>query len=887
MNWRRFFTRAQADAELRQELESYIDITAEEYVARGMTPDEARLAAQRKLGNLTRIQEEVYEMNTATFVEATLREFRHAMRMLRLNPAFSITAILTLALGIGATTAIFSVVYGVIIKPLPYPKPDTVVWVGHSALFGTVRTPNFPFSPQWLVTYAENNRTFQELGIWTRGTAAITELGDAEQANTLFVTQGTLPALGIPPTLGRWFSHADDQPGAPETVILSSAYWQRRFAGDPGVIGRVMTIDSRPREVIGVMPARFSFLGPSADLIVPLRLNLAQPPPDFNYAAVARLKPGVTLAESNADVARMLPIYKEKYAGNRMDSLQLLPAVRPLKDDVVGNVGQLLWILMGGIAIVLLIACANVANLLLVRAESRGQELAVRTALGAGRLDVARALMVESLTLSLAGAAIGVGLAYGGLRILLAHAPSSLPRLNEITIDLPVLVFAVATSVVSGLLFGLVPIAKLASPKFVVHLPEFIRSGTRWASAGKSQHRSQNFLVVVQVALALVLLISSGLMIRTFQNLRKVEPGFTAPATVQTLRISITPGQLAEPERVTRMQSEILDRLAAIPGVTSAAFVSTLPMDPFGANSIAPAEGKDYGNVAPPIRTIKFISPGLFKTVGTRLIAGRDLNWVEIYEQRNVALVSESFARQEWNSAENAIGKRIHVGVTGPWQQVVGVVADIYDDGADKKAAAIVYWPARTQEFMIGPPFVPRSVAFAIRSSRTGTESFLHDIRQAVSAVNPGLPLFQVRSLQEVYDQSMVQTSFTLVMLGIAGAMALLIGIVGIYGVLAYAVMQRQREVGIRLALGAAPGAVKGMFVYRGMILSAAGIVLGVAVAAGITRWMSSLLFGVTPIDAATFAAAAAVLVLAALAASYIPARRASIVDPVKTLRGE
>ncbi len=388
------------------------------------------------------------------------------------------------------------------------------------------------------------------------------------------------------------------------------------------------------------------------------------------------------------------------------------------------------------------------------------------------------------------------------------------------------------------------------------------------------------------MALALVLLVSSGLMIRTFQNMRTVKPGFTDPATIQTLRISIAAEQVPEPERVTRMESDILQRLAAIPGVTSAAFVSNVPMDP-ATNSIAPAEGNTYGGGLPPLRTIKWISPGLFRTLGTPLVAGRDLTWVEIHEPRNVTLVSESLAREEWNSASAAIGKRIHVGISGPWQQVVGVVADIYDDGADKKPSAIVYWPARPQEFMTGPPTAPRSVAFTIRSSRTGTESFIRDIREAVSAVNADLPLSQVRSLREVYDQSMARTSMTLVMLGIAGAMALLLGIVGIYGVLAYAVAQRQREVGIRLALGAQPRAVKRMFVYRGMTLSAVGIALGAAAAAGLTRSMSSLLFGVTPVDAATFAAAAGVLVVAALAASYIPARRAAAVDPVETLRGQ
>src|SRR5215472_4770035 len=442
MNWSRFINRARADDELQQELESFIEITAEQYVDQGMRPDEARRAARRKLGNPTRIREDVYEMNTATFVEGTMRELRHSIRTLRMNPAFAITAILTLALGIGATTTIFSVVDGVLIKPLPYPDSEAVVRVGHWATFGTARTRDFPFSPQWFATYAENNQTFQEFGIWSPRVAAVTGLGSPEQVNTLLVTRGILPALGVQPALGRWFSRADDQPGAPETVILSTGYWQRRFGGDESVIGRMVTIDARPREVIGVMPARFSFRGFSfqvpADLILPSQLDLAQPQPDFGWVALARLKPHATLAQANADVARMLPIFKEKYVGNRMDSLHLGPAVRPLKEDVVGDIGSLLWVLMGSIGIVLLIACANVANLLLVRAEGRNQEFAVRTALGAGAGTVARALIVESLTLSLAGAFIGVGLAHGALQALLAYGPPGLPRLNEITIDLPV-----------------------------------------------------------------------------------------------------------------------------------------------------------------------------------------------------------------------------------------------------------------------------------------------------------------------------------------------------------------------------------------------------------------------------------------------------------------
>ena len=818
-------------------------------------------------------------------------DLRYAMRMVRRQPAFSLMIILTLALGTGATTAMFSVVNGVVIKPLPYPASENVVTVGVSAVFGTERTPYFPLAPRMFTSYAENGQSFQEFGLVTTLEATVTGSGSPEHTNALQVTRGILTALGVQPVVGRWFSRDDDRPGTPETVILSYGYWQGRFGGDPAAIGRVMTIDSRPREVIGVMPASFSLPGIPADLILPFRFDPDQPPDGFCCSGVARLKPGATLAQANADVARMLDAWKRQENRPALEDLQLGPAVRLLKDDVVGNVGRVLWVLLGSISILLVIACANVANLLLVRAEGRGQELAVRTALGARWGHIARALLVESLTLGLLGGMMGLGLAYGGLRILVANGPANLPRLNELTIDLTVFAFALVTSLVSGALFGLIPIAKTLGWMRVLGLREFVHGGSRWASAGKGQHRSQNALAVVQVAFALVLTISSGLMIRTFQNLQNVQPGFADPATIQSVRISLSAVDVPEPERVTRVQRDILDRLAAIPGVTSAAFVNQLPMEPFPLSAIVAAEGKEYGAKGiPPTRTIKIVSPGALQTLGTPLLAGRDFTWDELYNQRNVAMVSESFARAEWNMVEGAIGKRVRIGTSQTWQEVIGVVADLYDDGADRPAPPIIYWPARLQDFVAGVAggtLLPRSVNFVLRSDRTGTEGFVREIRQAVAEAMPDLPAFQIRTLREVYNQSMARTSFSLVLLGIAGAMALLLGIVGLYGVLAYAVMQRQREVGIRLALGAQPRSVKRIVVYRGMMLSAIGIGIGAAVAAGITRWMSSMLFGVTPVDAPTFAAAASVLVIAGLAASYVPARRAAAVDPVHTLRAQ
>jgi putative ABC transport system permease protein len=891
--------------EIVEELSQHLDDRWRELVASGTPEDEAaRLAlAEFREGNLlAKYIAPLRQAQTPASIAPgapsghvlhdVWQDLRYAMRMVRRQPAFSLTVILTLALGIGATTAMFSVVNGVVIKPLPYPESENMVTIGVSAVFGIERTPDFPLAPRMFASYAENGRSFQAFGLFTTGEATVTDLDSPEHTTTLRVTRGILTALDVQPALGRWFSPDDHRPGTQDTVILSGGYWQRRFGGDLNVIGRVMTIDTTPRTVIGVMPASFSVRGIPVDLILPLRFDPARTdagplPEGFCCRGIARLKPGATLAQANADVAGMVEAWKRVENKQQLEDLQLGPAVRPLKDDVIGNVGSVLWILLGSIGVLLVIACANVANLLLVRAEGRGQELAVRTALGAGSGRLARALLVESLTLGLLGGLVGMGLAYGGLRLLLTLAPANLPRLNEITIDAAVLGFAMATSIASGLLFGLIPIARFVRWKSPLSLAESVRGSGRSASAGKNQHRSQNALVVVQVALALVLLIGSGLMIRTFQNLRNVQPGFTDPATIQSVRISLSGVEVPEPERVTRLQREILDRLAAIPGVTSAAFVDALSTEPFRINAIAAAEGQDYGPKGiPPTRTIRIVSPGALRTLGTPLLVGRDFTWDEIFNQRNVAMVSESFARGEWSTVEGAIGKRVLIGTSQTWQEVIAVVADVHDAGADKPAPQMIYWPARLQDFVAGP-LLPRSVNFVMRSNRTGTQAFVREIRQAVVEAMPGLPVIQVRALREVYDQSMAPTSFSLILLAIAGGMALLLGIVGIYGVLAYAVMQRRREVGIRLALGAQSGSVKRLFVYRGMMLCGIGIAIGSAVAAVITRWMSSLLFGVTPIDAVTFAAAATVLTLAALAASYLPAHRAATVDPVETLTGQ
>jgi predicted permease len=871
-------------SDLADELQSHIEMQTEDNLRAGMLPEEARRQAKLKFGGLDSTKESYRDQRGLPWLETTIADLRYAARSLRKSPGFTTVAVLTLAIGIGATTAVFSVVDGVLLKALPYPDPDALAGVWHSAVIqgGTFRNANH--SASMYVTYLDNNRTFQEFGVWNNGASNVTGVGDPEQVRTFRVTYGVLRAFGVHPEIGRWFSEADDSPGTPETIILMYGYWQRRFGGDPQILGRAVTVDSRPRQVIGVMPRMFQLNG-NPEIILPLRFDRGQLPPTFAYGGVARLKPGVSMAQANADLARMIPIWIEQFKMQRFTSLSLRAAIRPFKEDVVGDIAKVLWVLMGTIGIVLLIACANVANLMLVRADGRQQELAIRAALGAGWVRIARELLVESLTLGALGGLGGLVLAYAGLRVLAAIGPADLPRLSEITIDSWVLAFATAVSFGSGLFFGVIPILKFAGPR----LATVLRSGERTASQSRERHRSQNALVVVQVALALVLLVGSGLMIRSFQALRSVQPGFSEPERVQTMRIAIPPAQVKDPEAVTRMQQAILDQVAAIPGVVSAAFIDGLPMD-LSEQSSSPVsvEGQPDNGGLPPIRRVKFVSPGLFQTLGIRLMTGRDFTWNEFYRKSEVALVSENFAKQNWGDARAALGKRIREGTAGPWREVIGVAGDVYDNGANQPPAFIVYWPARVQYASMGVPgYVPRSMAFAIRSERTGREGFLKQLQEAVWSVNPNLPVAQVQTLGDVYEQSMRQTSFTLVVLAIAGAMALTLGLIGIYGVLSYAVSRREREIGIRLALGAQQRAVKGMFVKRGLVLALIGVGIGLAAAAGVTRLLSSLLYGIGPLDPITYAAVPLVLVIAAAAASYLPARRAVRVDPAITLRHE
>jgi len=814
------------------------------------------------------------------------KKLRYILRSLGRSPAFTITAVVTLALGIGATTAVFSVIHGVLLKPLAFENPERLVGVWHEAPGMGWHKVNQ--APSLYLTYREQNQTFVDTGMWDPTRVTVTGEADPEELPAMLVTDGTLPLLGVETQIGRLFTAEDDSPGTPETVILSDGYWRSHFGGDPSVLGTTLTVDGTAHEVIGVLPRELQFLDYDPALYLPFRFDRSEILfGNFSYQGVARLKDGVTIEQANADVARMIPMAIDSFplppgfSREMIDDAGLGPNIVPLKEDVVGDVGKVLWVLLGTVGIVLLVACANVANLLLVRAEGRQRQLAIRSALGADRGSLARELLLESLVLGVVGGAVGLALAEAGLRLLRMLEPRGLPRLDEITLDPTVLLFTLAVSVLAPIVFGLLPVLRLGQGDMAASLKEESRGGT----GGTRSRRARNVLVAAQVALALVLMIGSGLMVRSFLVLRGVDPGFRNPEEVLTLRAPVPEAEVEDPAEVALVHERIATKLAQVPGVTSVGLSSSVTMDRWDSND--PIFFEDFPipeGQMPPLRRFKWISPGYFETMGNPLLAGRAISWADVHEHRSVAVVSWTLAKEHWDDPGEAIGRRIRVSSANPWREIVGVVGEVHDDGVDQAATAVVYWPLAIANFWDEELFVPRSVAYVIRSPRVGSQSLLDEVRAAVWSVNPNLPLARVLTLDEILGRSMARTSFTLVMLAIAAVAALLLGGVGIYGVTSYVVAQRNREIGVRMALGARRGDVSRLVLRQGLVLAAFGVTVGLVSAVGLARLMAALLYGVEPVDPVTFVVAGVGAACLALSASWFPARRAAAVDPVEVL---
>jgi putative ABC transport system permease protein len=821
-----------------------------------------------------------------SWFESIVQDVRIGLRHASRKPGFFAAATVTLALGIGATTAMFGVVYGVLLKPLPFDRPEQLVSIRSSA--PGIGWPRAVLAAAQYFTYREEQRTFEDVAVWQTAPATVTGDGEPERVSALLVTDGFLPVLRVQPITGRRFTREDDAPGSPRRAMITYGYWQQRFGGRPEIVGRSIAVNGAPCEIIGVLPRSFAFGEPAPALLMTLAFDRANTSiMNFSYAGLARLKPNATIDQATRDIARMIPLTTQKFAPAKalgpswFADARMGPDVRSLADEVIGDVGQVLWVLMGTIGMVFLIACANVANLFLVRADLRQRELAVRAALGAGRLRIVRTLLSETLTISVAGGALGVGLAAATIRLVRATAPEALPRVNDIGLDPAVLGFAAALSVAAGLLFGVLPALRLASPRVAA-----LNDGGRASSDGRPRQRVRSALVVVEVALALVLLVASGLMFRTFSALRQVDPGFVRGGELLTMEVSLPRASAPTAELTMGRHQEIIARLEQISGVTSIGLTSSVVMDgrsmsnPLLVERFPLPEGQAVMS-----RRMKWISPGLFETMKTRTVAGRTFTWNDLYGYGAVIVINERLARQYWKSPAEAIGQRVRESAVSPWREVIGVVADERQDGVAQEAPPMMYWPCMVKTFFGGQPFAQRAITYVIRSPRTGDPAFLDEVRRAVHAVDADLPLARVRTVEQIAASSMAQTSFALVMLAIAATVSLLLGVVGIYGVVSYVTAQRTREIGIRMALGAEPVNVTALCARHGLGLAAAGLAVGVAAAAMLSSLMSSLLFGVKGTDPLTYLGGIAILGGVALVATWVPAWRAARMEPVAALR--
>ena len=813
---------------------------------------------------------EVKGAGAAQWIAGLWQDLRYAARTFSKRPAFAGATVVTLALGIGASAAIFSVVYGVMLKPLPFPDPGQLVHLGHRSDATTIAFWNH--GPATYFTAADNQRVFEGVGAWESNQVSITGRGDPERVEALVVTHTLLPVLRVQPIRGRSFTRDDDAAGGPLRVMLSHGYWQRRFGG-ADAIGQTLRIDGVPAEIIGVLPSSFKFLRSQAAIVLPLQLDRADAfHIEFDFEALGRMKPGVTIEQANSDMARWIGLLPDVF-----DRLELKPYATSLSNYVTGDVGRVLWILLAAVGIVLLIACGNVANLFLVRAEGRQQEFAMRAALGASRARIARGLLSESVVLALGGGAIGLVFAQAAILALRAIAPVELPRIDDININPTVLLFTLIISLVSGVLFGLVALLRFGKPSSTS-----LKEGGRSSTDAPGRLRVRNALVVAQVALALMLLIVSGLMIRTFIAMRNVQPGFTNPEQVQTFRVDIPDGLVSDDQQAALMHQSISERLRQVPGVAGVGLSSSITMDGEDNGNTIEVEGFPQApGQLPPLRRFKSIAPGYIETMGNRMVAGRSVTWTDILERRPVIVLSEPLAREYWNEPARAIGKRVRGSSSDPWREIIGVTGAERDDGLNHPATAIVYWP------MLSESYDWRGMAYAVRSTRVGTAGFLRELQQAVWSVNPNLPLAAVQTLDEIQAYSMAQTSFAMVMLAISASVALLLGVVGIYAVIAYVVAQRTREIGIRMALGARTIDVRGMFLRQALWLTMSGVAIGIVASLFVTDVLSSLLFGVGRLDPLTYVAVSAALTGVALLATHIPARRAARVDPIIALRAD
>jgi predicted permease len=817
-------------------------------------------------------------------METFLQDLRYGLRTLTKKPGFTIVAVITLALGIGANSTIFSVVNGLLLRPLPYQDSDrlAIIWT-HSP--GANVAQDWPSPGQYAAINSGNN-AFEGIAIAHGSNVILTGLGTPERIGAVRTTSIMFSLLGAQPLLGRVFLPEEDSPGKPSTAILSYAFWQQQFGGDPNVIGQAVMLNGRSYTVVGVMPAGFSLnyeVMPTvgaiaqADVLLPLPLSAEDlnNQGDENYNLLARLKPGITIAQAQAELDSVVNGLEQQYPDYYPASRRFSLSVRPLLEQVVGDVRPALMVLLGAVGFVLLIACANVANLLLARAAAREKEMAIRTALGARRWRVVRQLLTESVLLAVMGGALGLLIAIWGLDALRSLNPGNIPLLQNVGIDGRVLAFTFAVAMLTGMLFGLAPAVRSSQ----VNLNESLKEGGR-SLVSSGHNRLRNLLVIAEMALSLILLISAGLLIRSFIRVQQVEPGFDAH-NVLSLRLSVVGTEYADQSRRKIFYQQLWERIRRLPGVESVGGASILPLSgSIGWGSVT-IEGYTEASGESSIQADQRIaSAGYFETMKIPLISGRFFTEQDMKGSMEVAIIDENMARTYWPGAD-PIGKRLKRGGASsdaPWMTVVGVAANVKQYALDSDSRVTFYTPH--EQALAGTMFV---------TARTFGDpgSLASAVTNEARAIDPNVPVYDVKTMEQRLSESLARRRFAMIALGLFAAVAMLLAAVGIYGVMSYAVAERTREIGIRMALGAQTSDVLKLVIRQGMVLAIIGVSIGLAGAIGMTRVMSSLLFGVGATDPVTFAALSLLLGGVALLACYLPARRAMNVDPMIALRYE
>jgi putative ABC transport system permease protein len=872
------------ESEIVEELAQHADDRYQDLLAEGVVEGEAvRLVLAELIDDdrftreLQRVEPPIPKETKPLFLHTLIQDVRYGMRTLRKQPAVTSVVVLTLALGIGVNTLIFSVVNAVLLRPLPFPHANQLVTVGMAS--ARLGDDNVPLSVADFLDWRAQNQVFQDLAAYTDNWFSLTGYGEPQRLRGVWVTAGFFSTLQATPLLGRTFSAGEDGPNGEPSVVLSQRTWQRTFGSDPQIVGKAITLNGRGRTVVGVMPQSFTF--PAADERslpgdVDLWILHPLPPPTrrgpYYLRGIARLKPDASLQQAQAELSNIGARIQQD---NPLTNADTAFVSRSLKDAIVGDVGRTLFVLFGGVAFVLLIASLNVANLSLSRAASRGSEIAIRTALGAGRRRIMRQLLTESLLLATAGAAGGVLLAWWGVNLLRTIGSNYLPRLDEVSIDARVLAFTAFLSIVSGLLFGLVPAWQASR----AGLSEYLRKASQARAGGSAWRRTRKLLVVAEVALSIVLLAGAGLMLNSFLRLRRVSPGF-APERILTTEISLPGARYKEPAEINNFYERLIAQVRNLPGVEAAGIGMSLPPNLLAISDTFTIEG------APPSETqptspVVIVSSGYFEALGIPLLAGRNFTETDRADKPLVVIINESFARRYFPH-ESPVGKRMKTGgperPKNPWMEIVGVVGDVKYGGLDVAAEPAYYEPYQQVDW---------SDTYIVVRTSSEPRALAAGVRQAIWSLDKDLPITNMRTMEDLLSDSVARPRFRTFVFLVLGTLAIVLAVTGIYGVISYLVSQRTREIGIRVALGAQRRTVLNLIIRQGMSLALVGAVIGLIAAFVLTRLMRGLLYGVEATDPLTFSAITILLLLVSLAACWIPARRAAKVDPLVALRDQ